>query len=500
VARRFVTAVGGARSNSHATVRRVGNILFSELNFWAFFAVVFALYLLLPHRGQNWLLLVASYVFYGAWDWRFLFLIFFSTSVDFIVTTLMYRETSDLRRKHLLWISLAINLGILGTFKYLGFFVESVTRLLTDLGLAADPVVLSIILPVGVSFFTFQSLSYTIDVYNRKLTPITFFPDLALFVAFFPQLVAGPIERASHMLPQIVRPREVTWEGLGRGAVLCLTGLIKKIVVADGIAPVIDAIYTAPDPSGADVIVATWLFALQIYCDFSGYTDIARGVARMMGFELMLNFAQPYFVTNPQSFWRRWHISLSTWLRDYLYIPLGGSRKGTARTYFNLMATMVIGGFWHGAAWNFILWGVYQGALLCLFRPFVNDGAEAGGPHGPLPVLWRVIRIALFFQVVCYGWLLFRSHSLAQIVDFTLRILTVSPAQFASLGVPELGVPVLLGIGFVLIWDLFTELAGSRHFYLRWPVPVRSAVYASMIYLLAFGATTPSGTFIYFQF
>ena len=473
-------------------------MIFTELNFWGFFAIVSALYLVLGHRGQNRMLLVASYVFYGAWDWRFLGLILFSTVVDYLVALRLGQETAEQWRKHLLMVSLVTNLGLLAIFKYLGFFAESFQELAALAGFEVGPVTLSIVLPVGISFYTFQTLSYTIDVYRRELKPCRDFLDFALFVAFFPQLVAGPIERASNLLPNITAPRVLSWEALGRGAVLCLLGLIKKIVIADAIAPSVDAVYAMPDPTRADVILGTWLFAIQIYCDFSGYTDIARGVAKMLGFGLMRNFAQPYFAVNPQEFWRRWHISLSTWLRDYLYISLGGNRGGRLHTYRNLMATMVLGGLWHGAAWNFVLWGFYQGLLLALHRMFagVRKHTGEGARRGLLGWAGRLVLMVLFFQVVCYGWLLFRAGSFAQIADFTARIVAGPPGL--SLPMPPLA--AFLGIAFLLCWDGLTEYTGRVRFYRGWPAPVRAAIYAGMIYLLAFGATTATAAFIYFQF
>ena len=475
-------------------------MLFTELNFWAFFAITFAAYLMLPHRAQNWLLLVASYVFYGAWDWRFLSLILLSTVVDYVIGLAMASETADARRRRLLMVSLSLNLGMLGIFKYLGFFVASFQELLTRAGLEADPVILSIVLPVGISFYTFQTLSYTIDIYRRELEPTRNFRDFALFVAFFPQLVAGPIERAANLLPNIATPRLLTWENFGRGAVLCLLGLIKKIVIADAIAPSVDAVYSSPDPSRMDIVLATWLFAVQIYCDFSGYTDIARGVAKMMGFRLMRNFAQPYFATNPQEFWRRWHISLSTWLRDYLYIPLGGNRSGRWGTYRNLLLTMTLGGLWHGAAWNFVLWGLYQGGLLAAHRALAGpvQGAE-GVRRSPAAWVMRAAIISVFFQFVCYGWLLFRANSFGQIADFTARLTGLVPAP-AAVSMPAPPVAAFLGMGFLLAWDILTERHGNVRFYALWPLTVRAALYACMIYLLAFGATTATSAFIYFQF
>ncbi len=477
-------------------------MLFTELTFWGFFAVVCCLYLVLPHKGQNRMLLVASYVFYGAWDWRFLGLILLSTVVDYLVALRMAGETQQARRKRLLYVSLAVNLGMLGIFKYLGFFVDSFADLLAMTGYQADPFTLSIILPVGISFYTFQTLSYTIDVYRRDLEPTRDFLDFALFVAFFPQLVAGPIERATNLLPNITNPRRVTLDAVGRGGVLCLVGLIKKIVIADGIAPTVNTIYASPDPSGLDIILATWLFAIQIYCDFSGYTDIARGVAKMLGFGLMRNFAQPYFSTNPQEFWRRWHISLSTWLRDYLYISLGGNRGGNWQTYKNLMATMVLGGLWHGAAWNFVLWGVYQGGLLGVHRALTGRGRDLGEGARRSLMGWalRLGGIALFFQVVCYGWLLFRAQSFGQIREFTGRLLGLVPTDYFAVSMPNPPLAALIGILCLICWDAMTEVSGNVRFYLRWPMPIRAAIYAVMIYLLAFGATTAPSAFIYFQF
>jgi len=477
-------------------------MLFSELQFWIFFAVVFLLYLVLPHRAQNRMLLVASYVFYGAWDWRFLGLILFSTVVDYLVGLRLGRTSAPERRRQLMALSLVTNLGLLAVFKYLNFFVDSFVTLSNDLGFPADPVVLGIILPVGISFYTFQTLSYTIDVYRRDLEPCRDFADFALFVAFFPQLVAGPIERARNLLPEIAAPRTITLDALGRGAVLCLVGLIKKIVIADAIGPSVDAVYGNPAATGAEIVVATWLFAIQIYCDFSGYTDIARGVAKMLGFGLMRNFAQPYFATNPQEFWHRWHISLSTWLRDYLYISLGGNRRGRIATYRNLFLTMLLGGLWHGAAWNFVLWGAYQGGLLCLHRAVTgrSRGHAEGAGMTPGQSAVRLIKVILFFQVVCYGWLLFRAGSLEQIGTFTTRILTLDPADFARLGMPSVPISAVLGIGLLFLWDLAIELSGSVRFYARWALPLRAGLYACMIYLLAFGATTQTSAFIYFQF
>ncbi|MEP5153687.1 MBOAT family O-acyltransferase [Planktotalea sp.] len=476
-------------------------MLFTELNFWVFFACVMLAYVVLPHKAQNRMLLVASYVFYGAWDWRFLGLILLSTVVDFVVAQHIDRQDDQVKRRQLLWVSVAFNLGMLGFFKYFGFFADSFATLLGGFGYHPDPFMLSIVLPVGISFYTFQTLSYSIDIYRRDLKPTKDFLNFALFVAFFPQLVAGPIERARNLLPNIEMPRILSWDDFRRGVVLCLIGMIKKVVIADGIAHTVNSVYANPDPSRIDILLATWLFAIQIYCDFSGYTDIARGIAKMLGFQLMRNFTQPYFATNPQEFWRRWHISLSTWLRDYLYISLGGNRGSRWMTYRNLMATMTLGGLWHGAAWNFVAWGVYQGALLSVHRAIAGKRTQDSVLERSSLFGWigKIFAIAAFFQVICYGWLLFRATSFAQIADFTARLLGLVPAP-SGLSMTSPPFAALLGIAILLFWDIFTERTRDVEFYTRWSTLTRAGLYAVMIYLLAFGATTNTSTFIYFQF
>lgn len=476
-------------------------MLFTDLTFWAFFAAVGVLYVTLPHKAQNRMLLVASYVFYGSWDWRFLSLILASTIVGYFVAQKMEAEPLQQRRKLLLGISLSANLGILGVFKYLGFFADSFQALLQGIGYSADPITLSIILPVGISFYTFQTLGYSIDVYRREIRPESDFLNFALFVAFFPQLVAGPIERAKNLLPNIQLPRTLSWDALRRGAVLCALGLIKKIVIADGISPYVDSVFASSDPTRIDVLLAVWFFAIQIYCDFSGYTDIARGVAKALGFNLMRNFAQPYFAANPQEFWQRWHISLSTWLRDYLYISLGGNRGGRLKRSRNLMATMLLGGLWHGAAWNFLAWGGYQGLLLVVHRGFAGrkPGSGEGEKRRFLAWVIRVLQVVIFFQFICFGWLLFRAESFGQITDLTGRIVGwIDTPAGRSISLPNFA--SILGIGVLLMWDLSVESSGNVKFYRSLPLVFRGALYAGMIYFFAFGSSTTSSEFIYFAF
>ena len=476
-------------------------MLFTDLTFWGFFAVVATLYVVLPHRAQNRMLLMASYLFYAAWDWRFLSLILASTITDYILGLRLESESDARRRRLYLNLSLAINLGILGIFKYLGFFADGFQQLVGALGYQPDPFTLSIILPVGISFYTFQTLSYTIDLYRREIRAERDFWNFALFVAFFPQLVAGPIERAKNLLPNIQTPRVLSWDAFRRGVVLCLLGLIKKVVIADGLAPFVDGVFASSNPTQLDILLAIWLFAIQIYCDFSGYTDIARGVAKMLGFNLMRNFAQPYFAANPQEFWRRWHISLSTWLRDYLYISLGGNKGGRFNTMRNLMLTMLLGGLWHGAAWNFLAWGAYQGGLLALHRAILGRriGTGEGQSRRLFSWVWRVLRIGLFFQLVCYGWLLFRATSAAQIGDMTQRLFGLTPTPLAiTVDMPAFA--SLMAVGGLLLWDAAVERSGNVRFYRSWPLTLRACLYAGMIYFFAFGSATQSTAFIYFAF
>ena len=317
-------------------------MLFNSLEFLVFFALVYGLYRVLGHRGQNRMLLLASYVFYGAWDWRFLSLILISTLVDYQAGLKI--ASSDQRGQKRFWLfcSVATNLSLLGFFKYFNFFAENLAGLFGLFGIQLDPVTLRIVLPVGISFYTFQTMSYTIDIYRGKLAPTRSLPDFALFVAFFPQLVAGPVERARNLLPQILAPRTVTREGFFQGCFLIGWGLFEKVFIADNLARIVDPVF-ATDGSwgGATILLACYAFAFQIFCDFDGYSNIARGIGKCLGFEIMINFNLPYFAVNPSDFWKRWHISLSSWLRDYLDIPRGGIRSGTWMTYRNLALTML---------------------------------------------------------------------------------------------------------------------------------------------------------------
>lgn len=367
-------------------------MVFNSLVFLVFLGIVLLLYFRLKHRGQNWMLIVASYIFYGWWDYRFLALLLFTTFFDYFCALWIDAEAKPQRRKLLLASSMAVNLGVLCIFKYFNFFMDSLQTGMASFGVSLSFPMLHVVLPVGISFYTFLSMSYTIDVYRRELKATHDPSDFMLYVAFFPHLVAGPIVRASILLPQCQKPRTIIAEEVANGIWLILMGFVKKVVIADRLAQVVNWGFTGGVPPYADA--NSWLilyaFAFQIYCDFSGYSDIARGLSKLMGFELVENFRAPYLVTNPSAFWRHWHISLSTWLRDYLYIPLGGNRYGSYKTYRNLMLTMLLGGLWHGAGAAYVLWGLYHGILLAAQRVWGGIVESVRGVRAPLSAVAQV--------------------------------------------------------------------------------------------------------------
>src|SRR5579862_1611851 len=388
---------------------------FNSLAFLLFFALVFPLYCILNFRWQNRLLLAASYLFYGWAEPRFVCLMALTTIIDFFIGLKIGERSespcgaggppapgggTDARaRKRWLIISIVMNLTMLGVFKYYDFFATSFAQAFAHLGIHLSPWLIQVGVPAGISFYTFHEISYTVDVYRGHIKPARNFEDFACFIAFFPQLVAGPIGRASWQMPQFEKPRHMTWDGWCQGALLMLVGFFKKIVVADSMAPIAASVFRNPSLcSGSVLLLGLYSFSIQIYADFSGYTDIARGLARLMGFELIENFNQPYFASNITDFWRRWHISLSTWLRDYLYIPLGGNRHGHFNTYRNLFLTMFLGGLWHGASWKFAIWGSLHGVYLAVHKFILErtgggrreEGAEKAAsplppPSSPLP-------------------------------------------------------------------------------------------------------------------
>jgi D-alanyl-lipoteichoic acid acyltransferase DltB (MBOAT superfamily) len=470
-----------------------------------FLTLVVFVYWRLPWRKQNVMLLAASYVFYGWWDPRFLALIATSTIVDFYCAHAIARSGQPRRRKALLVLSLAINLGFLAIFKYFNFFVDSFAATLQALGFHNTPVsVIRVLLPPGISFYTFQEVAYIVDVYQRKLEPADSFIDYALFISLFPHLIAGPIQRPSHLLPQVQAPRRFDDGRFFDGLMLILSGLFRKAVIADNCALLADAAFSGRmgPPDLFNVAIGTYAFAWQIYGDFSGYSDIARGSAQLLGFHFMVNFRQPYLATSLQDFWRRWHISLSTWLRDYLYIPLGGSRLGERKTYRNLMTTMILGGLWHGANWTFVVWGGIHGVGLAIERfargvvgswRVQEDPAERVAPLTSIPA-W-ISRIVVF-HVVCVSWIFFRAASVGDAFAM-LR----GAAHFAW--VPEYAVAFrFLAVFSVMLFlmDLVNEARGEEYVFERAFPTRRVAVGMALMVLITVLAANQLNAFIYFRF
>jgi alginate O-acetyltransferase complex protein AlgI len=489
-------------------------VLFNSPLFVVFFGFVFVLYWALRARTpQNVLLLVASYVFYGAWSRKFLALLIASTVADYVFG-LLIGGIADRRRKRLVLIlSVVMNLTLLGVFKYGGFFVQEAVELLGWLGFQPHVRTLEIALPIGISFYTFQSLSYVIDVYRGKLPVTRCLMEYALYVAFFPQLVAGPIERATHLLPQIKRERVWSGAALESGLQLMVWGLFKKVVIADSLAPYVNAVYAQPAAfSGAALVTATVFFAFQIYGDFSGYSDTARGVARTLGFDLMRNFDAPYFARNPVEFWQRWHISLSRWFQDYLYFPLAirAMRKGGwASKYRAHIVSMGLIGLWHGANWTFVTFGLYWGLVIALYLYATERLAEGARPTGsrmPAGVgpVGQAMAPALMFVVVCVGWVFFRAGSLGDAWAILTR--TFSFTGESSVLRPEVPAAPLL-------WALVVGLWLVEWVARNWPrvaevmaagtVPrliVRHAMIVAILFSFLVAQKGTARPFIYFQF
>ena len=466
---------------------------FQSFVFIQFFVLFYVAYLLLLDRlrWQNLLLVAASYIFYGYWDWRFLSLLIFSTVVDFAIAQKIDQTIEQKQKKLWLGVSLFTNLSILGFFKYFNFFTASFSELLTTIGIPVNDLTLKVILPVGISFYTFQTLSYTIDVYRGDLKPARNLVDFAVYVAFFPQLVAGPIERATSFLPQIMERRKIDLAQVNAGIFLILWGYFKKLVIADNVATVADPIFSNyGDYQGLDIILGVLAFTVQIYCDFSAYSDIARGLAKLMGFELMVNFKLPFFAPNPSDFWSRWHISLSSWLRDYLYIPLGGNRKGTFNTYRNLFLTMLIGGLWHGAAWNFIWWGAYQGLILVIYRLFSKKKAQTRA-H-PLAV---TLQMLVMFVLANIGWVIFRSTSVSQII----YLLTHWGLSISN-NTGELAFTLIFFTAPLLLVQLWQHLTRDLLIIAKLPLWLTNLIYGFFLINICLYGVRKSTEFIYFQF
>jgi alginate O-acetyltransferase complex protein AlgI len=438
-------------------------MIFSSFEFLAFLIVLVLLLLALPARFRKLLLLLASYAFYAMWDLRFVPLLLLSTLLDYVVGRLLDRTHGPARRRWLIRASVVGNLGLLGFFKYYGFFVESLNTVLAGWGLSIP--YLDILLPLGISFYTFRTMSYALDVYWGKLEPCRNVLDFGLYVAFFPHLIAGPIVRGTEFLPQLKRPVQISAANVWAGAQLFLLGLFKKFMIADAVAPFVNEVYAYPNYySSTTVWLAVIAYALQIYCDFSGYSDMAIGCARMLGFYSGPNFDLPYLSKDVQEFWRRWHITLSDWLRDYLYIPLGGNRRGTYRTYGNLMITMVLGGLWHGANWNFVFWGAAHGVALIAHRwastrrgrTLARDSSASDQPHARAgkvtAIARRVLGTASTFLFVTLAWVLFRGQDLGTILTIYRKLLFIGSA-----GASWYYTAALTAIG----WTVFGHVVGS---------------------------------------
>ena len=528
-------------------------MLFNSLEFFIFLLLFIFLYYSFSKRViQNSILLIFSYFFYGFWDIRFLYLIVLSSYVDFfcgliiskkeisqknrlgsslffLICSILFIEVrwkegfdivangfgffssiffiTFLNILHLnvingrivkserlgVMISIWVNLGILGFFKYFNFFTESFISGVNYLGFNPNVTLLNIVLPVGISFYTFQTMSYSLDIKNKDLEATTSFLDFSVFVSFFPQLVAGPIERAKVFLPQVYSERKFELDSLKRGLFLIFLGFFKKVAIADPISRyVIPGFVLGENYQFLDVYLSTLFFTIQIYGDFSGYSDIARGLSKVFGFNLMLNFQRPYFSKTPSEFWRRWHISLSSWLRDYLYIPLGGNKFSALLTYRNLFLTMLIGGLWHGAAWNFVLWGAYQGLILIIFRYFSLNPRKGSFFSNTLYLL-------IFFHFTMYGWLLFRADSFNLIVQNTFSLFNFGGPSITP---TNLGLPLIFSIIFLVLYEVVIEFK----LYLRvkenvlFSDLILGGVVGLMLFCILVGNLKPPAPFIYFQF
>ena len=467
-------------------------MFFNSLEYFVFLAIVLALYYSFSHRWQNYMLLAVSYFFYGYWDYRFLSLMLISTVVDFFAGRIVDHAKTESKRRIFLAISMIVNLTFLGFFKYFNFFIDSAERVLSAAGMDYSAPVLYVILPAGISFYTFESMSYVIDVYRRKVKSTDNFFDFALFIAFFPKLVAGPIMRIDDLLPQIERKRVVTSEHILSGVTLILVGLFRKVVIADAIGGVVDVIFSNPAAhTTPELLKGIYLFALQIYCDFSGYSDIARGSSRLLGMDLMLNFDHPYFSANITEFWRRWHISLSTWFRDYLYIPLGGNRVAKWRGYLNTMIVFLVSGLWHGAAWTFVAWGGLHGLFLVVHRMLSGGKAAVENKRD-----WRwLLSVVFTFHCVLFAWIFFRAHGFGQAFAFINGIVALRGMETLGAVLPSILIPWLL----LFAIDIPQFMAKEHTALLRWPIAVRNVAIAGMLFLIFLGLGTRA-PFIYFQF
>jgi len=488
-------------------------MLFNSIEFMVFLPMVIAAYFVLPFRYRWVLLLAASYYFYMQWRPEYIILIIVSTVIDYVAAIQLDKTEVNWKRKAYLGLSLLVNLGLLFSFKYYNFFSESVNSVLVSSGNKPMLTASSLLLPVGISFYTFQTLSYTIDIYLRRRKPERHLGIFALYVSFFPQLVAGPIERSDRLIPQFKEKHDFEWERLIYGGQLMVWGLFKKMVVADRLAVIVNQVFNNIGIyRGWPLIIGTVAFAFQIYCDFSGYSDIAIGAAKILGFDLMKNFERPYFSKSIEEFWRRWHISLSTWFRDYVYIPLGGSRVNKSRVLFNLGITFLVSGLWHGANWTFVVWGAFHGGLLVAerilkpLRMWVHEKCEGKW----WSFVYDIFRVVKTFSLVCIGWVFFRANSMADALyalnHFWRDLGTNANYKLleANLGAQGFGVTsirISVGVLLFLLTIQWFQRRGSFRLQLKEsPLPVRWAVWYSVAFLILLFGVTENVEFIYFQF
>ncbi len=484
-------------------------MLFNSIDFAVFLPIVFLLYWFVTYRNlkiQNILIVAASYLFYGWWDWRFLSLILFSTALDYSIALKLHNEGNNAKRKLLLWISILVNFGFLGFFKYYNFFLENFVSAFSFFGNSINADRLNIILPVGISFYTFQTLSYTIDVYRKKLEPTNDFIAFAAFVSFFPQLVAGPIERATNLLPQFYKKRNFDYSQAADGMRQIMWGLFKKVVIADNCAIYANSIFeNSANLNGSTLLIGALFFTFQIYGDFSGYSDIAIGTARLFGFNLMQNFAFPYFSRDIAEFWRRWHISLSTWFRDYVYIPLGGSKTNKWKIVRNTFIIFVVSGFWHGAEWTYVFWGflnaVYFLPMLLLKRNRKNIEVASKGKI--LPTISDSVKIFLTFLITVFAWIFFRAENMSHAFEYISGIFNSDFFSVPTLKQPEYAIRT----GSFILVLLITEWFGRERLYAladldqRWNIALRYVFYYLVcVFVLYFALGSQKVDFIYFQF
>ena len=484
-------------------------MIFNSLDFAIFLPIVFFLYWFVAVKNfklQNILIVVSSYVFYGWWDWRFLALIVFSTFTDYFVGILLQKNNNNnQKRKVLLWISVIVNIAFLGFFKYCNFFIDSFVTAFSFFGLKISGTHLNIILPVGISFYTFQTMSYSIDIYYRKMEPTKDFIGFAAFVSFFPQLVAGPIERATNLLPQFYTKKHFSYDNAIEGCRQILWGLFKKVVIADNCARYVNNVFNDyGNYSGSTLVLAAIFFTFQIYCDFSGYSDIAIGVSRLFDFKLMRNFNFPYFSRDVAEFWRRWHISLTTWFRDYIYFPLGGSRKGLFKTIRNTFIIFIVSGFWHGANWTFIAWGAIHA---CYFLPLLlsknnRKNIEIVAKGKNFPTFREVVQILVTFSLTVFAWIFFRAESLTHAFHYVAGIFNRTLFSIPSV----ITVKMCMIFVIVIIFFLLEWIGREKEFALQQidmqnkrSIIARWSLYIALIFcILCLGGN--SQDFIYFQF